>query len=174
MIGQVISRLIVAYTVQTALGWISSSASSSSSNTSFSSGAYSNLQLAYNGGYIREFDVGGYTGHGGKYEPKGIVHGGEFVFTKEATSRLGVANLYRLMKRAMPRWACGNRRAAGRFGATDISVYAPVTIGEQSSSNDVSSSDTANTAKQLQGIVQQTISDRLRKEMAPGGLLYKK
>ena len=174
MIGQVISRLIVAYTVQTALGWISSSASSSSSNTSFSSGAYSNLQLAYNGGYIREFDVGGYTGHGGKYEPKGIVHGGEFVFTKEATSRLGVANLYRLMKGYATGGYVGSGGAAGRFGATDISVYAPVTIGEQSSSNDVSSSDTANTAKQLQGIVQQTISDRLRKEMAPGGLLYKK
>ena len=174
MISQVISQLIVAYTVQTALGWISSSASSSSSNTSFSSGAYSNLQLAYNGGYIREFDVGGYTGHGGKYEPKGIVHGGEFVFTKEATSRLGVANLYRLMKGYATGGYVGTGGAAGRFGATDISVYAPVTIGEQSSSNDVSSSDTANTAKQLQGIVQQTISDRLRREIAPGGLLYKK
>ena len=174
MIAQIINRLIVAYTVQSALGWISGSASSSSSNTSFSSGAYSNLQLAYNGGYIREFDVGGYTGHGGKYEPKGIVHGGEFVFTKEATSRLGVANLYRLMKGYATGGYVGSRGAAGRFGATDISVYAPVTIGEQSSSNDVSSSDTANTAKQLQGIVQQTISDRLRKEMAPGGLLYKK
>ena len=118
--------------------------------------------------------MGGYTGHGGKYEPKGIVHGGEFVFTKEATSRLGVANLYRLMKGYATGGYVGSGGVAGRFGATDISVYAPVTIGEQSSSNDVSSSDTANTAKQLQGIVQQTISDRLRKEMAPGGLLYKK
>ncbi|MEX6313328.1 phage tail tape measure protein [Providencia manganoxydans] len=42
--------------------------------------------------------TGGYTGDGGKYEPKGIVHGGEFVFTKEATQRLGVNNLYRLME----------------------------------------------------------------------------
>lgn len=41
---------------------------------------------------------GGYTGDGGKYEPKGIVHGGEFVFTKESTARLGKDNLYRLMK----------------------------------------------------------------------------
>ncbi len=43
---------------------------------------------------------GGYTGHGGKFEPKGIVHGGEFVFTKEATAKLGVGNLYRLMHAA--------------------------------------------------------------------------
>ncbi|EOU5929278.1 phage tail tape measure protein, partial [Escherichia coli] len=27
-----------------------------------------------------------------------IVHRGEFVFTKEATSRIGVGNLYRLMR----------------------------------------------------------------------------
>ncbi len=36
---------------------------------------------------------GGYAGNGGKYEPKGIFHGGEYIMTKEATSRLGVATL---------------------------------------------------------------------------------
>ncbi|HFP4070655.1 TPA: phage tail tape measure protein [Escherichia coli] len=44
------------------------------------------------------FATGGFTGTGGKYEPAGIVHRGEFVFTKEATSRIGVSNLYRLMR----------------------------------------------------------------------------
>ncbi|EPM5795339.1 phage tail tape measure protein [Escherichia coli] len=44
------------------------------------------------------FAGGGFTGTGGKYEPAGIVHRGEFVFTKEATSRIGVGNLYRLMR----------------------------------------------------------------------------
>ncbi|HBA9837408.1 TPA: phage tail tape measure protein [Escherichia coli] len=44
------------------------------------------------------FANGGFTGSGGKYEPAGIVHRGEFVFTKEATSRIGVGNLYRLMR----------------------------------------------------------------------------
>ncbi|EFB3040143.1 phage tail tape measure protein, partial [Escherichia coli] len=39
------------------------------------------------------FATGGFTGTGGKYEPAGIVHRGEFVFTKEATSRIGVGNL---------------------------------------------------------------------------------
>ncbi|ENK6658810.1 phage tail tape measure protein, partial [Escherichia coli] len=36
------------------------------------------------------FATGGFTGTGGKYEPAGIVHRGEFVFTKETTSRIGV------------------------------------------------------------------------------------
>lgn len=44
------------------------------------------------------FADGGYTGDGGKYEPKGVVHGGEFVFTKEQTARAGVGNLYALAR----------------------------------------------------------------------------
>lgn len=44
------------------------------------------------------FADGGYTGDGGKYQPAGIVHAGEFVMTKEATSRIGVGNLYKMMR----------------------------------------------------------------------------
>lgn len=44
------------------------------------------------------FSGGGYTGDGGKYEAAGVVHRGEFVMTKEATSRIGVDNLYRMMR----------------------------------------------------------------------------
>jgi murein DD-endopeptidase MepM/ murein hydrolase activator NlpD len=39
------------------------------------------------------FADGGYTGDGGKYQPAGIVHAGEYVFTKEQTRRAGVGNL---------------------------------------------------------------------------------
>ncbi|WP_336595877.1 phage tail tape measure protein [Actinobacillus seminis] len=46
--------------------------------------------LYYKGGLVKGYAQGGYTGDGGKYEPKGIVHGGEYVMTKVATSRLGV------------------------------------------------------------------------------------
>lgn len=42
------------------------------------------------------FAGGGYTGDGGKYDPAGIVHAGEFVFTKEQTAAAGVSNLYAL------------------------------------------------------------------------------
>jgi TP901 family phage tail tape measure protein len=44
--------------------------------------------------------TGGYTGNGGKYEPKGVVHGGEFVFDKESTSKIGVGPLYSMMRSA--------------------------------------------------------------------------
>jgi hypothetical protein len=39
------------------------------------------------------YAAGGYTGDGGKYQPAGVVHAGEFVFPQEAVKRLGVGNL---------------------------------------------------------------------------------
>jgi hypothetical protein len=39
------------------------------------------------------FAEGGYTGAGGKYEPAGTVHKGEFVFSQEAVRHWGVTNL---------------------------------------------------------------------------------
>lgn len=48
------------------------------------------LPTKWSGGYVKGFDVGGYTGPGGKYTPAGIVHKGEYVLTKEATSRIGL------------------------------------------------------------------------------------
>ncbi|WP_138443517.1 peptidoglycan DD-metalloendopeptidase family protein [Sinomonas susongensis] len=42
------------------------------------------------------FAGGGYTGDGDKYQPAGIVHAGEFVFTKAQTAKAGVSNLYAL------------------------------------------------------------------------------
>jgi len=39
---------------------------------------------------------GGYTGDGGKYEPAGIVHRGEYVINAASTRKLGLAYLSRL------------------------------------------------------------------------------
>lgn len=62
-------------------GFASSSLSSApaSSSYNYSAGSLTNSYFqAYNGGHI-PFAAGGYTGDGGKYEPKGVVHGGEYV-----------------------------------------------------------------------------------------------
>lgn len=69
---------------------------------------------------IPEYATGGYTGNGGKYEPMGIVHGGEYVMTKEATSRLGINTLNALNygKRAL---------IAGGLGIS-VATAAPVQV----------------------------------------------
>lgn len=49
-----------------------------------------------NAGLPLAFADGGYTGAGGKYDPAGIVHAGEYVIPADATRRLGVGFLDRL------------------------------------------------------------------------------
>lgn len=129
------------------------------------------------------YDGGGFTGAGGKYDPAGIVHKGEFVFTKEATDRIGVSNLYSMMKgyadggvvngaAGINSFSSGVNSAAGS-GKTAIYVDAPISIVQGEGAGQSSSSGTANAASQLKLIVQTTLTERLRKEMSPGGLLYK-
>lgn len=48
------------------------------------------------GGGVKGFASGGYTGAGGKYQPAGIVHKGEFVFPAHAVQRFGVGYLNNL------------------------------------------------------------------------------
>ncbi len=67
------------------------------------------------------FASGGYTGDGGKHDPAGVVHKGEFVFTKEATQRLGIANLYRLMDAGKRGYASGGHVG----GSAPMSVTQP-------------------------------------------------
>lgn len=76
------------------------------------------------------FAGGGYTGDGGKYDPAGIVHKGEFVFTKEATQRIGAKNLYRMMRGyanggqvgSVTTGGAGINRGASQFAFGDINV----------------------------------------------------
>ena len=44
------------------------------------------------------FATGGYTGPGGKYDPAGIVHKGEYVLNQDATRRVGIGTLDRINK----------------------------------------------------------------------------
>lgn len=62
---------------------------------------------------------------------------------------------------------------SSRSGATIIEVNAPVSITQEVSSGDTNNANTGNTARLLQSIIQTTISERLKKEISPGGLLYR-
>jgi hypothetical protein len=47
---------------------------------------------------MRAYADGGYTGSGGKYDPAGVVHKGEFVMPASAVREIGVSNLYNMMR----------------------------------------------------------------------------
>lgn len=62
----------------------------SAAGSYFGGGAASagSTQAGYSSAY--GFSDGGYTGDGGKYEPKGVVHGGEVVIRKEVVQQPGM------------------------------------------------------------------------------------
>ncbi|MBM1212540.1 MULTISPECIES: phage tail tape measure protein [Pseudomonas syringae group] len=53
------------------------------------------------------FSSGGYTGDGGKFEPKGVVHGGEFVVKKEVVSQPGAREFLERMNASTKGYADG-------------------------------------------------------------------
>ncbi|MFC0322058.1 phage tail tape measure protein [Gallibacterium melopsittaci] len=81
------------------------------------------MDEAMRGVLTQQKATGGYTGSGGKYDPAGIVHRGEFVFNKEATSRLGTGFLSTLHR---AKTAKAGMVAAGL--ASSVAFAQPVSI----------------------------------------------
>lgn len=71
------------------------------------------------------FDGGGYTGDGGKYQPAGIVHKGEYVINAESTKRIGLGLLSRLNGYANGGLVGGATAVvgAGIGGGTEINIH---------------------------------------------------
>lgn len=131
------------------------------------------------------FAEGGYTGSGGKHEPAGVVHRGEFVMSKAATSAIGVGNLETLHQSARKGYAGGglvggaangNRAPVTRSGASGdspmtVTVNAPITVngpaGTPTQNNDLSKK----MALQMEGVMRGVVIDEIRKQGRPGNLL---
>lgn len=96
---------------------------------------------------VGQFDSGGYTGDGGKLDPAGIVHRGEFVFTKQATEAIGVPNLYGIMRAAQTHGYAGG----GSVTKTSAS-YVPSFGGSMGRSGGMSSFATLD-AQSIQAIL---------------------
>ena len=114
---------------------------------------------------IGGFAGGGYTGDGGKYEPAGIVHKGEFVMTKEATQRIGVGNLYRMMRGYANGGVVGG---SGYTGGGTVTGGAPqFNIG----GIDVSINN-GNDPKGIETGVKMIFTDMIRRSCMQGGEVY--
>lgn len=86
-----------------------------------SAGATSSSLGASAAGYGAKygFSDGGYTGDGGKFEPKGVVHGGEFVVRKDVVSQPGAREFLERMNANVKGYANG-----GYVGSTSASSAA--------------------------------------------------
>lgn len=117
---------------------------------------------------------GGFTGAGGKYEPAGVVHRGEFVFTQEATSRIGVGNLYRMMRGYATGGYVGNASSVvSPSSLSGVSVYAPVSVtAPQNSDSAQQKSSGEQLSKAYQKVIEQSVTDGIQREVRPGGLIW--
>lgn len=84
------------------------------------------------------FAGGGYTGPGGKYQPAGIVHKGEYVMDAVTVRRVGVANLDSLRGYADGGLVGSMARAAGNSGPSVVMQdNRQISIGEGASNETV-------------------------------------
>lgn len=124
------------------------------------------------------FASGGFTGQGGKYQPAGIVHKGEYVFDQAATNRIGVSNLEALRNGgyldatlSKPAFAKGaGVRAITSQGSAGIVTYAPVyqiTIQNDGQNGEIG----PQAVKVLMGMVDQRVQGTLQDMRRDGGML---
>ena len=146
--------------------------------TSF--GKFIGFDSKYTGGLVG-FDEGGFTGQGGKYTPAGIVHKGEYVFTKEAVSRLGVNYLDQLnyQRKAKPQGYANGGSVGGYAPSTPMNANnrgVKVNIinnGEPTNAN-VETKETSGgleiTVELVQAIARKEAGTIMQQNMRPGGM----
>lgn len=76
------------------------------------------------------YDKGGYTGSGGRLQPAGIVHKGEYVFDQDAVRRIGVGNLEAIRSGAGYAAGGGVGISGGPPAALNVSVRVLDRTGE--------------------------------------------
>ncbi len=97
MAAQALITSAIMQTISGVVGSFGGAAAGAAGSAGASAGSASTGAMGMSTNF-RAYDLGGFTGPGGKYEPAGVVHKGEFVFTKEATERIGIDNLYGMMR----------------------------------------------------------------------------
>lgn len=70
--------------------------------------------------------TGGFTGNGGKYEPKGVVHGGEFVSNMDAVSNPNLQPVHNLINEAQKAGTVSRLKKSDIFRALGSSNDKPV------------------------------------------------
>ncbi len=136
-------------------------------------------------GHLLGYAEGGYTGDGGKYEPAGVVHRGEYVMPKKVVERVGVDNLAGLHRAALRGYSGGGlvggaeplRSAqAGRSGALNdagqvINISAPVTVNASGGTPDQNADLAKRISREMEATMRGVVADEIRRQGRPGNML---
>lgn len=136
-------------------------------------------------GKLFGFSEGGYTGPGGKYEPAGVVHKGEYVMSKAATNRIGVRNLEALHRGALGGYANGGfvgsvpalnkpdlkgeeRNVAP---ASTVNINTKVTLNASGGTPEENTDLAAKVSKQVENKMRAIVQQEMQSASRPGGYL---
>lgn len=131
------------------------------------------------------FAEGGYTGDGGKHQPAGVVHRGEYVMSKTATKAIGVGKLEALHQAAKRGYsggglvrgaANGNRAPVAGSGATGetpmaVTINAPVTVNGSAGTPEQNNDLAKKMARQMEGTMRGVVVDEMRRQQRPGNMM---
>lgn len=132
-------------------------------------------------GKVLGFADGGWTGHGGRYEPAGIVHRGEFVMSAPAVRQIGVPALEALHEGAMKGYSSGGLVGAAapvisKTGQTapQINIAAPVTVNGSGGTPEQNADLANRMARELESAMKAVVASEIRTAMRPGGTLNRR
>ncbi|MFK3725590.1 phage tail tape measure protein [Pseudomonas monteilii] len=127
------------------------------------------------------YSSGGYTGDGGKYEPAGIVHGGEFVLRREVVGQPGMRDYLETLNtrgyadggyvdsittQPIPRQTA----VGGNSFPVSVSVSAG---GEGGTASGVTSAEAAESGKRIQQAVKYEVETAIAKSLRHGGAIWR-
>lgn len=157
-------------------GWFSGGANGL---TSGSAGEVSSKLGASAAGYSTKFGFssGGYTGDGGKFEPKGVVHGGEYVVRKEVVSQPGMRDhLDRLNKKGYASGGYVSSAPGGQGQAPSVTINMPMSISVRDRSDEGMQLDQQALQQNLQAQQAQMraiAEDAIARSWRPGGTSFR-
>ncbi|MDF1598248.1 hypothetical protein PZ895_00460, partial [Mesorhizobium sp. YIM 152430] len=128
------------------------------------------------------FAEGGYTGDGGKYQPAGVVHRGEYVFDKAATSRIGVANLEAIRSGELPGYSGGGfvgseaganvarllHAGNDNSGVPPVMISAPITVNGSAGTPEQNADLARRMRKEMEATMRGVVADEMRRQTRPG------
>ena len=136
-------------------------------------GGIGNFFTALLGGLFG-FSEGGFTGPGGKHEPAGIVHRGEFVVPKHVVDRIGVGPLEAMRQGRLPGYATGGL-VGGRApalrpqGAAPLTFTNNITVNASGGTPEQNSDLASQVAKQVEVSTRAIVHQEMRASQRPGG-----
>lgn len=141
----------------------------------------------FTGGYnsisLGKFSSGGYTGAGGKYQPAGIVHKGEVVWSQEDVARAGGVGIVEMLrngligyKEGLKGYASGGvvggmPEISNASGEASIVIHQEINANTQQSGG--ASQDQQAIAKAYADSAKLGAKEQIMRELQPGGLIWR-